>query len=121
MSQRLNILVCDQNQTFFRYFRKIFPEFNFSFFSDIKDDIFSFEKFDHIIFIQEGPVEEYTAFFKQFEEKIPIIFGIFNRKPIPAKYQINETSNVKLLYMLETKREIGIQLKNYIENYSFLK
>jgi len=113
MSQVLNILVCDQNQTFFRYFRKTFPEFSFSFFLNVKEDISSFEEFDHIIFIQEGPVEEYMMFFKQFEEKISIIFGIYSRKPIPAKYEINESSHVKLLYMLETKIEISRELKKY--------
>lgn len=55
MSQQLKILVCDQNQTFFRYFRKRFQKFKFSFFSDVKKDISSFNGFDWIIFIQEGP------------------------------------------------------------------
>lgn len=119
MKQEIKILVCDKNQTFFRYFRKKFPQVNFSFFSNVKEESFSFDEFDQIIFIQEGPVEEYMVFFKQFEDKIPIIFGIFNRKPVSAKYQINEISNIKLLYMLETKREISVQLKNYIESYSF--
>ncbi len=117
MKQELKILVCDKNQTFFRYFRKKFPQVNFSFFSNVKEESFSFDEFDQIIFIQE----DYIVFFKQFDEKIPIIFGIFNRKPVSSKYQINETSNVKLLYMLETKREISVQLKNYIESCSFLK
>ncbi|MCC9019558.1 hypothetical protein [Flavobacterium lipolyticum] len=116
MNQVLNILVCDENQTFFRYFRKTFPEFNFSFFSDEKKDAFLIDKFDRIIFIQEGPIEEYMIFFTQFEEKIPIIFGIYERRPIPAKYQIILTTNVKILYLLETKKEISNQLKEYFDN-----
>jgi len=113
MNQELKILVCDQNQTFFRYFRKRFPEFKFSFFSDVKKDISSFNEFHWIIFIQEGPIEEYMSFFEEFEEKIPIIFGVYRRIPIPTKYQINKTNTVRLLYMLEAKKEISAQLRKH--------
>lgn len=116
MRQELKILVCDRNQTFFRYFRKRFPDVNFSFFSDVKNGSFSFNEFNLILFIQEGPIEEYMTFFKLFEVNPPLIFGVYKRKPVPAKYQIDQIGNVRFLYMLETKDEISNQLAKYFNN-----
>lgn len=65
------------------------------------------------LFLYRKAREEYMTFFKQLEENPSIILGIHQRIPIPVKYEINETSNVRLLYMLETKEEISTQLKKY--------
>ncbi|WP_166922170.1 hypothetical protein [Flavobacterium poyangense] len=116
MSQEVKILVCDQNQIFLRYFRKRFPEFKFVFYTDLKNNIFSFYEFDRIIFIQDGPLKEYIRFLRQFEGIIPMIFGIYMRKPISDKYEISEIANVNLLYLLETKTEISDQLKEYLDD-----
>lgn len=115
MSQILKILVCDQNQVFFKYFQKAFPEFNFTFYFDKKDDVLLFNQFNRLIFIQEGPMEEYLAFFKEFEEEIPIIFGIYQKKPVTYKYQMNRSKNVDVLYLMETKKDINDQLKRWLD------
>lgn len=114
MCKKLKILVCDRNQVFLRYFEKRFSHCNFIFFSNVKDEFFSLDEFDRVIFIQEGPMEEYKTFFMLFDKSIPIIFGIYKRIPISAKYKIKETSNVRMLYMLETKQKISDQLREYL-------
>jgi len=115
MNKELKILVCDRNQTFFRFFKKRFPEFNFSYFSYVKKDLFLFNEFDGIIFIQEDPIKQYMPFFRQFEQNSSIIFGISKRKPLSDLDQIDEKKDM-LLYMLETKFEISDQLGKHFDN-----
>jgi hypothetical protein len=111
---RPKILVYDSNQLFFRYFKKIFPEYVFVFFSDEESDEFFIGQFDLIIFILDSTVE-FIEFFKIYGKGVPIIFGSFDKKIYSRRQEMETVCNLKIIDMSGTKIDVKDQIKMHLQ------
>jgi hypothetical protein len=115
MSKILKILMFDRDKSFFRYFKRTFPDFDFVFYLDSEKDFF-YPDFNLILFIQEGAVEKHIMFLKLLEKEIPIVFGTYETMPFYKKHRKDQFSTAKVINMLESKENISSQLKIIIDN-----
>lgn len=112
--RKAKILIYASNQFLFRYFKKIFPEYECVFFSGNLREEITFVEFDMIIFIMETPAG-FVDFFKIYNSGIPIIFGTSERKIYERKIEMEAISDIKFIDMSGTKMDIRDQVKIVVD------
>lgn len=110
---KAKILVYDNNQFFYKYFKKVFTAYEFKFFSEdeIDEDL---EMSNLVIFIMERPIE-FIEFFRIYNKGIPIVFGTSEKNFYNRRHEMETICDLKLIDMSGTKMDVKQQLKTYLE------
>lgn len=120
MPKRFKILMFDRDKSFFKYFKRTFPNFDFIFYLGIEKEFF-YDDFNMVLFIQEGAIEKHIVFLRLFEKEIPIVFGTYETIAFYKKHRKDQFNDTKLINMLESKENISSQLKKIIDDIAVSK
>lgn len=82
--QKTKNLVCDNNQGFLRYFKKVFPDCIFVEFSGNQGNQFILGEYDLVFFMADSQIN-LSEFFKLLNTKIPILSGSASLKNNPSE------------------------------------
>lgn len=108
MIQKRKILIYDNNQFYFKYFKKIFFEYDFKVFfeEDIEDDLIDAHA---VIFIMERSVE-FIEFLKIYNKGVSIVFGCFDRSFYIRRDEISSLYGINVIDISGTKMDIRDQV-----------
>lgn len=113
MGQKKRILVYDNNQFFFKYFKRIFCEYEFKFFleEDLEEDLVDCSV---VIFIMER-ASEFIEFLKIYNKDVTVLFGCFDKSFYIRRDEMASLYGIKVIDISGTKMDIKNQVESQLQ------